>query len=296
MAEPRLLARYREAFGLTGETVLTEAQVRHHLELETALSDELRASAPAVRHETFERCYDRLYSELPWLAGTGGVPNPGLWSDLIGPPGARVYEVGSGAGELAVGLARAGYRITATDISLHRGTREQRSNLSWETTDGVHLDRFAATSTYDAVLSNQLIEHLHPDDLEAHLRAARALLKPGGRYAFATPHAYTGPHDVSKVLDLDAPGGMHLHEYTNLEMVRALRRAGFTRVRSVLYSPRLSARAIPSRWHLAVMLGVEAALRPLGLARAHAVARHLHGPLRLDVFLIAERPAAPSGG
>jgi hypothetical protein len=136
------------------------------------------------------------------------------------------------------------------------------------------------------VISNQLIEHLHPDDIDTHMRAARVLLKPGGRYTFATPHRLTGPHDVSKVFGLDAPAGMHLREYTNLELARSLRRAGFRRIRSIMYSPRLSPRPIPSRVHLACMLALEAAADRLP---SRAAARHLRGPLRLDIFLTAER-------
>jgi SAM-dependent methyltransferase len=289
MAEGKLVGRYREVFGLRGDTALTEQGIRRHLELETALSHELRASAPAARWETFERCYDRLYSELPWLVGTGGAANPGLWSRLIGPPGSRVYEVGSGAGELAQGLAQAGYLVTATDVSRQRGDRVQRPNLIWATTDGVHLDRFAAPGSFDAVISNQVIEHLHPDDLDSHLRSALSLLAPGGRYAFATPHRLTGPHDVTQVLDLDAPHGMHLREYTNIELMRALRHAGFQRLRSVQYSPRLYPHPIPSRVHLWTMVALEAGLDRLTVSRARAVARRLRGPLRLDVFMVAER-------
>jgi 2-polyprenyl-3-methyl-5-hydroxy-6-metoxy-1,4-benzoquinol methylase len=217
------------------------------------------------------------------------VANPAMWSRLIGPPGSRVYEVGSGAGELAVGLAEAGYLITATDVSRQRGDRVQRPNLTWATTDGVHLDRFAVPDSFEAVISNQVVEHLHPDDLDSHLRSARSLLVPGGRYAFATPHRLTGPHDVSKVLELDAPGGMHLREYRNIEMVRALRQAGFHRVRSVQYSPRLYPHPIPSRLHLWTMLALETGLDRASVNRARAIARRLRGPLRLDVFLVAER-------
>ena len=205
-------------------------------------SHELRASAPASRWETFERCYDRLYSELPWLVGTGGVANPGAVEPASSaPPGRAVYEVGSGAGELAVGLAEAGYRgHRHRRLARARGSGSSVPTSTWAATDGVHLDQFAAPCSFDAVISNQLIEHLHPDDLESHLRSALARC---WRRADATrsplPHALTGPHDVSKVLELDAPGGMHLREYRNIEMVRALRRAGFHRARSVLYSPRL---------------------------------------------------------
>ena len=79
-------------------------------------------------------------------------------------------------------------------------------------------------------MSNQVIEHLHPEDLEAHLRGAYSILKGGGRYVFCTPHRYTGPHDVSRVFKTDEPKGMHLREYTYQELVEAVKRAGFSRI------------------------------------------------------------------
>jgi SAM-dependent methyltransferase len=109
--------------------------------------------------------------------------------------------------------------------------------LTWGQTDGVHLDRFEPPGSFDAVISNQLVEHLHPDDLTTHLRSVRALLRPGGRFAFATPHAYTGPHDISRVFNLDRPEGMHLREYTYAELASALAEAGFSHNASPLRLP-----------------------------------------------------------
>ena len=90
--------------------------------------------------------------------------------------------------------------------------------LRWTVSDGVHLERFEAPESYDAVISDQVIEHLHPDDLVAHFAGVHAILKPGGRYALATPHAFEGPFDVSRVFGSERPQGMHLKEYTYREL------------------------------------------------------------------------------
>ena len=181
-----------------------------------------------------------------------------------------------------------GYLVTATDISRERGARGPAEGLEWGITDGVHLDRFATPGGFDAVISNQVIEHLHPADLPEHLRAARALLAPNGRYVFCTPHRITGPHDVSKVFGLDAAVGMHLREYSNFELARAARTAGFRRVRSVFYSPRVLARPIVSRAHLWLLETIEFLLSRLPRTYARRVTSKLRGPLRLDVFLVAD--------
>ena len=69
--------------------------------------------------------------------------------------------------------------------------------MTWGETDGVHLDMFKLPESYDAVISNQVIEHLHRDDLAIHFRAAWRVLRPGGRYVFATPHCTQG-HPTSR--------------------------------------------------------------------------------------------------
>ncbi|OOK80019.1 methyltransferase domain protein [Mycobacterium kansasii] len=95
----------------------------------------------------------------------------------------------------------------------------------------MHLDAFEPPETYDIVVSDQVIEHIHPDDLDSHLRSVRTILKGGGKYIFNTPHRYTGPHDVSRVFKCGEAAGMHLKEYTCRELVDAAQRAGYRSIR-----------------------------------------------------------------
>ena len=129
-------------------------------------------------------------------------------------PGASVYEIGSGAGYLTRFLAERGFDCVQTDLSDDRlqQTSQISKNLKRATTDGVHLTQFAAAGFYDYVISNQVVEHLHPDDLEMHFSEAKKLLKPGGEYILATPYAPFGPKDLSRVFGWDRPVYMHLHE------------------------------------------------------------------------------------
>ena len=69
----------------------------------------------------------------------------------------------------------------------------------------------------DIVFSDQLIEHFHPEETELHFRLVNRILKKGGKYIFRTPHALTGPHDISKYF-CDEPEGFHLKEWTFSEL------------------------------------------------------------------------------
>jgi hypothetical protein len=58
----------------------------------------------------------------------------------------------------------------------------------------------------------------------------RRVLRPGAPYVCVTPNRLLGPHDVSRHFS-DVPRGLHLAEYGHRELARALRAAGFRRVR-----------------------------------------------------------------
>ncbi len=296
---PDLIDRYRSNYNFRDDLELTEEQIRRHLELERRLTAELLASSRDERWEVFERCYGELYQELPWL--NEGAPERALedWPALVGPPPRRIYEVGSGQGGLARTLVEAGYEVEATDVTRERGgERDERPGLTWSNTDGIALDRFAQAAPYDAVISDQVVEHLHPDDLVDHLRGALAVLRPGGRYAFRTPHAFLGPADVSRVFDFDRPVGMHLREYTYGELAAALREAGFVRLAAPFGLPsRLRGRrggARPSGAYLRYLVAVERLLARVPHRRRRRLLNTvLRVPLfRRDAWLVAERPAA----
>lgn len=287
---PELVARYKANYGLDH---ISLEQALEHFALERRLTDELLASTSDDRHETFERCYDTLYAGLPWLAGTGGEESVGRWLPLIGDAPKKIYEVGSGNGNFARNLARCGHVVDATDISRHRGDREEESTgVRWSATDGVNLDRFAPDAPYDVVVSDQVVEHLHPDDIAAHTRSCAAILRPGGRYIVRTPHAATGPHDMSVVFGFDQPVGMHLHEYTVRELTGALRAGGFSTVRSVVSLPSIGRRApvtLASRIHLLTQIATEEVLGRVPAAGRQRLRRVLRGPLRPEVWLVAGR-------
>jgi SAM-dependent methyltransferase len=288
-ADAKLLAAYLACYGLDDGAVGID-EVRRHLDLERRLTEQLLATTADQRWSVFEQCYSTIYAELPWLVDVGSTIDDDRWARLIGPPPKRIYEVGSGHGELARALARRGYDVTATDISRARGgDRAAAPRLAWGVTDGVHLAQFAAPASVDAVITSQVIEHLHPDDVREHFRGAFALLRPGGRYVFATPHALTGPHDVSQVVGADHPFGMHLREYDVATLVEMARTAGFGRIRSVATLPRLPRWTRTSSVHLRYLLAIESR-RAMHQPRVRALLRRLKPPLRPDAWLVAEMP------
>jgi SAM-dependent methyltransferase len=120
--------------------------------------------------------------------------------------------------------------------------------------DGYHLD--LPDHCADLLFSYQFIEHLHPDDVLLHFQLAHRLLRPGGKYIFATPHRFSGPHDISRLFS-DVPQGFHLKEWTYRELAAVVKAARFSR----WHSYRLG-RLRPSWAVNLVTLGAELALSP----------------------------------
>ena len=235
-----VIHRYRNNYGLGDD--IGENEVRRHWEVESALTQRLLKSSKANRWSVFQECYTELYSELPWLNKSEDEADANSlrpWLRLI-PKGSSVFEVGSGKAQLLKFLAANGYKCVATEITPERGERhaEGLSNLKWHVTDGVNLTSFETPSSYNVVISTQVVEHLHPEDILDHLRNVREILRPGGCYIFDTPHVGAGPSDVSKVYGFDRPVCMHLKEYDFVGLGELLVRAGFKTVKAVLFRGR----------------------------------------------------------
>jgi len=162
--------------------------------------------------------------------------NAGKYS-LVGrflDPSVRFVEFAPGDCRFAYRIAGEVDRIIGVDISDQRDPATPvPENFELVVYDGYDLGAIAAGSI-DVVFSDQLLEHLHPEDTGLHFANVHRILKPGGRYVFRTPHPFTGPHDISRYF-CDEPEGFHLKEWTNRELARLVRENGYSR-----YAPLLS--------------------------------------------------------
>lgn len=210
-------------------------QIAHHYEVEKRIADRLRRSSRDERREIYRTMYDELFAEVPWhprLTKCEDVEliraaNARKWA-LLSPyvDGSSIYaEFGPGDCTFAHEVARRARFVYAIDISDQRGDPEASpDNFQLIVYDGYELA--LEEGSVDVVFSDALLEHIHPDDAEHHLRLAHSILRPGGRYVLKTPHAYCGPHDISKFFS-ETPQGFHLKEWTYGEMIDLLRRVGF---------------------------------------------------------------------
>jgi SAM-dependent methyltransferase len=140
-------------------------------------------------------------------------------------------EVGAGRCLLARVLAKRFKRVIALDVAPLTDAANWPSNFQHVVFDGMRID--AAAGSADLVVSDNVLEHVHPDDALPELREMVRVLKPRGHIAILTPNKVNGPHDISADFSR-RPERLHLKEYSSLEMKKLLQEAGCVSVRAYI--------------------------------------------------------------
>ena len=247
----------------------TPAQVREHYLVERALADRLREAPKAARPRLYREVYDELFRRVPHHPQLQAMRDPqalarrarSVGHQLVFlrrylAPGKTFMEIGAGDCALALRVAALARRVYAIDVS-QQITRdvEPPANFELRLTEGSRIP--VDDGAVDVAFSNQLMEHLHPEDAVDQLREIARSLAPGGVYVFITPNRLYGPRDVSAHFD-EVATGLHLREYSARELRALLLEAGFSRV--LLHA---GARGVFVRIPFALVAAIEALLERL---------------------------------
>lgn len=152
---------------------------------------------------------------------------------------ADVLEVGCGRGDVLTILASMGFNCTGVEPSEHMikmCSQHPNCKVLYGTADSLDFP----DESFDLVFSQQVIEHLHPEDVPRHFGEAFRVLRRGGKLAVETPNRRTGPQDISRGFARTAEG-LHLKEWTIGELVHEFQKVGFIKIRGLL-SPSFLAR------------------------------------------------------
>lgn len=216
----------------------TPEQLRQHYEVERELADRLRNATREERRTLYSEVYDELFKRVPLHPQHTNQSSPErLAADvaekmqIAAPflkPDSVFLEVGPGDCEFAKAVAEKVKKVLAIDVS-DEITRKRvlPENLELVISDGSSIP--VPPGSVNVAYSNQLMEHLHPDDAVDQLCGLHAALAPGGVYLCITPSRLTGPHDISCVYDREATG-FHLKEYTVGDLATLFRKVGFDEV------------------------------------------------------------------
>lgn len=257
-------------------------QLRQHYEVEKELANRLRQATKEERKKLYAAVYNELYlrvSNHPQLTTKLDVT---AQSQLVArrmrvlkhflKPNSTFLEVGPGDCSLSYEVANYARQVYAVDVSEEiTRTAAAPANFKLILSDGSSIP--VSPGSIDLAYSNQLMEHLHPEDALEQLRNISAALAPGGIYVCITPNRLTGPHDISKYFDTEATG-FHLKEYTVTELIAIMRQAGFTKFRVYICENKGKFMVLPAL----VAVALEAVLSKL----PHKTRRQLGRRLKLN--------------
>lgn len=212
-------------------------RIREHYIIEKELADRLRNSSRQERVHLYSDLYDELFRRVPdhpqLTIKADSTKNekilPGL--SLLGTflnSESTYLEIGPGDCALAFEVAKMVKKVYAVDVSSEI-TKDIScpDNFELILSDGCSIA--VPPGSVDLAYSDQLMEHLHPEDAMEQLGNIYTALRPGGRYICVTPNRVSGPHDISRYFD-DVATGFHMKEYTVFELAEIFKKAGFSKV------------------------------------------------------------------
>jgi SAM-dependent methyltransferase len=222
--------------------VRSPALLREHYEVEKELADRLRHATREERRSLYGAIYDELYRRVPHhpqltrkssaqLTQAALAPQLRILRPHLGPE-TTLLELGPGDCSLSMAVAPLVRQVFGLDVSEKITQRlSLPANFTLILSDGTSVP--LPPDSVDVAFSNQLMEHLHPDDAFEQLAGIWRALRPGGLYICLTPNRLSGPHDISQHFDAVATG-FHLKEYTVGELTGLFRTVGFRKVEALL--------------------------------------------------------------
>ena len=226
---------------MRGETRSIE-QLHQDYEIEKELATVLRNASRQERQLLYSSVYDEYYGRVSQAPQLSRKSSPELTAAAIARQmsllnrflnrDATFLEVGPGDCALSIEISKRTKQVFAVDVS---------ANISEGCILPHNCERIISDNnsvpvpenSISVAYSNQLMEHLHPDDAFQQLQNIYNSLMAGGQYICVTPNRLSGPHDISKYFDTVATG-FHLKEYTISELVQLFNTIGFSSCESYI--------------------------------------------------------------
>lgn len=216
-------------------------QIREHYKIEKAIAERLRNSTAKERKHLYIWAYDELFQKVPHHPLMDGESDSerlprtakevGALSPLVRKDSVFV-EIGPGDCAVSLEICRLAKKVYAVDVSTEvTRLANVPPNFELIISDGINIP--LPSNSVDVAYSNQLMEHLHPDDSLMQVRSVYDSLKQGGAYYCITPNRLSGPHDISREFDPVATC-LHLREFTVTELDKIFKDTGFRKTQVYL--------------------------------------------------------------
>ena len=213
-----------------------KASALRQFETEKRLAATIMRATAKDRPDAYAHAYGELYRLFPDLQTeqdyeAGRIETSMAFIAPFVDRTSAVAEIGAGRGHLARALARVCRLVIAFDVAPLAEADALPDTMQYRMFDGLSLP--LADGSVDAVISDNVLEHLHPDDAGRQVAEAFRVLKGSGHVLIFTPNRTNGPHDISRGFSA-RPEGLHLKEYSTAEVCALLAATGFESVRAYM--------------------------------------------------------------
>jgi SAM-dependent methyltransferase len=213
-------------------------QIKEHYEIEKELADKLRKANNQERLNLYTSVYDELLQRVPHHPQLTAKKDPKLRLIEISKQlrllnqflnkDSIFMEIGPGDCLLSFEVAKHVKKVYAIDVSKELTYHKSiPGNFELIISDGSNVP--VPADTVNLAYSDQLMEHLHPDDAFNEMLGIYKALATGGHYICSTPNRLSGPHDISYSFD-EYSTGFHLKEYTVTELSNLFLQVGFSKI------------------------------------------------------------------
>lgn len=222
----------------------TAEQISHHYSVEKELADQLRHATESERLSLYNSVYNKLYESVPdhpmllqseeqaEIRRTAVSRKLCMLKPYFQKQGTFI-QIGAGDCAMSIAVAQVMQNVVAIEVS---DAITAKINLP-ENVRVAIIKKPAAvpmeSQSVQLAFSDQLAEHLHPEDFLQQCTNVFESLSVGGHYVLVTPNRLNGPHDISRGFDAEATG-MHLKEYTFMELSNLLLGIGFKKVKPIV--------------------------------------------------------------
>lgn len=184
-------------------------QLKEHYQIEKELADRLRSSSKEERKYLYANLYDELFrrvahhpqltKKLERLQDANTLKsNLKLLNHFLFPD-STFLEIGAGDCALSIEICKLVRKVYAVDVSQEiTENLNTPSNFELIISDGSSIP--AIEGSVDIAYSNQLMEHLHPEDALDQICNIYQALKPGGQVYMCNTQPGLRPSRYFKVL------------------------------------------------------------------------------------------------
>jgi ubiquinone/menaquinone biosynthesis C-methylase UbiE len=219
--------------------IRTIERLKDHYEIEKLLASKLRDAPKQQRQYLYSDLYDQLFKRVPdhpqltrkddFSDSKREVTQMMQLLNRFLDRKSIFLEVGPGDCKLSFEVTKHVEKVYAVDVSQEiTKNRNIPKNFELIISDGCSVP--LPDNSVTVAFSNQLMEHLHPDDVVEQLNNLYRVLAPNGAYVCLTPNRLAGPHDISRYFNDEIATGFHLKEYTHRELSKLFSSVGFSKL------------------------------------------------------------------